>query len=757
MGESRAPVWKKPMSLAPARLALVFEAARDEPDVDLMFLSNKEAATLGTACARGDTDFHVTGVAHAVGDLVTTKPMTITIELNPDTYGGGVYAAEEAEGHSTADLSDRMRLNLTTSREALGIDGTVGNTMMGQSSVPLLQVFRDGNASRSTVIDVSFMNWQAFACTVSISNPKLIDVVSGERIVAHFVTDEGMDRACARAQGALEEIYTMGSALRNVIVYELAPALSKSVMRVPYGIDCTSYDSVCNVVDRPTAMSDAAFESLAQACLEHTLAVDEVGDERVTMAEFLTATASPGVAASAFAGRVANTLSLLVGLVCPYRIDGRTMVMPDGLKMVGVESWKAESPRNLFSEDDCEGSGAIQTSLVYRAETIARDAVLAAKYPHIAGIANALVHHMVGVAVLAANAGQAESAGKNGHAAVAGHAIALAIPKLQALDAMVTGIKATGSVSKSVEHAQKSKALSESLTEPLADALYHDDDIHRMPADEALLLESAEGRRELSARLQARPLALEGTSPVASGKLYEPKPSMRVTQIEYAKAEKAIEARLGPTVTRAVARMHIPVDPSGPDHQFYKHFVEFSVPLRRYGTFQGQSMREGGVATAEWVLTDANNVQEAGVSPKDLDTGNYLLLPLWKLGAEAAAAIDVASAEVLQNTLPIRAGPVRLSAKQLSTYRKNIASLESLNTQKKVIFEANRHRAHASRHVVTFAALVGNESALPLFVEAVLGDSRLACRVAFTPVEAVLLDADGADIGQMPFIEILML
>ena len=528
-------------------------------------------------------------------------------------------------------------------------------------------------------------------------------------------------------------------------------------MRVPSGIDNTTFDSVCNVVDRPTAMSDAAFESLARACLEHTLVVDEDGSPAFTMDEFLKDASSPGVDASKFAGKVANALSMIVNLVCPYRIDGRTAVLPTGLKMFNSESWKAEGPRNLFTLDDCEGSGAMQTSLLYRAETIARDPKLSAKYPHVAAVANAFVHHMVGVAVLSANAGQADSAGKDGHEAIAGHAIALAMPKLQALEAMVTGIKATGSMSKSAEQVQKSKALSESLTEPLADALYHEDDLRRMPAEERTLLESAEGRHGLSTRLQARAYGLEGTSPIASAKLYEPKPAVRVSQIGYAKAEKALEAKLGPGVTRAITRLHVPVDPTGPSHQFYKHILEFSVPLRRYGTFQSKAMREGGVATAEWVLTAGHNVREAGVSPKNLDTGNYLMLPLWKLGEEAATAMDVASKEVLQNTLPVRAGPVRLSAKQLATYDANIAALESLNTSKRELFEAHSGHGHVGKHVVTFAALVGNAKSLPLFVNTILDDERIACRVTFTPVKSVLLDADGADVGSMPFIELLVL
>lgn len=737
-----------------ASLAFVFEAERLEPDVGMIFLSNREGATLGTACERGDTDFHVTGATHAVAGLVTSKPKEFRIDLSADTFPNGVYASSAAGGANTADFNDRMRLNLTTSRVALGIDGTVGNTMTGQSSVSLMGIFENAAATRSTAVGVSYMNWLAIGNIVNISNPKIIDSATGETVVPHFVTDGDVDTACATSQAALESMYTQGNALREFIVYQPAPPLSKTVMRVPYGIDGTTFDSVCNVVDRPTAMSDAAFESMAHACLAHTLAIDETGDPEVSMEAFMAETKVPGIKASKYAEKVVNTLSMIVNLVCPYRIDGRTAVLPTGLSMVGSESWKAEAPRNLFSFDDCDGSGAIQTSLLYRAETIARDPKLAASHPHVAGIANALVHHMVGICVLAANAGQADAAGKGGHEAVAGHAIAMAIPKLMAHSAMITGIKKTGSMSKDADKAAKSVALAESLREPMADALYHVDDVDRMDKSEQRLLESTEGRQELAEALNAEAYALEGTSPVASGRLYEPKPSARLDQVGYAKTEKALEAAIGPGVTRAVTRLHVPVDHSGPDHQFYKHFVEFSVPLRRYGTWLNKEMREGGVATAEWVFTSADDVQHAGVSPKDLATGNFLMLPLWKLDTAACTAMDVASDEVLANTIPVRAGPVRMTVEQSKAYESNLAALKELDAKKRSLFNAKKH---ASRHIIAFAVLVGNSDSLPLFTDTLMSDPHIACRVTFTPVSSVLLSPDGVDVGTMPYIELMAL
>ena len=742
-------------------MEVVFDATRHEPDVDLIFLSNKASATLGTACARGATDFHVTGAKTATSVMATTNPTQVRIPIGEAEEGdfqtilSDVYTSAAAGGAKTVDLSDRMRVGMTTSRIALGIDGTVGNTMMGQSSVPLSDLFENATGNRSTVVDVSYMNYMAIACSVSLSNPKLVLAGTDTEVVPHFVEDAKIDAACAAGQGALETLYTKGAALRQIVVFDDAPNLSKSVMRVPYGIDGSTFDACSNVVDRPTAMSDQAFESIAKACLTHTLAVDEAGDRAVPMATFLSDAATPGVAAAKHAGKVANTLSMIVNLVCPYRIDGRTAVLPTGLKMVDSESWKAEAPRNISSFDDCDGSGAIQTSLVYRAETIARDPELAAEFPHVAAISNALVHHMVGVCVLAANAGQADNAGKHGHAAVAGHAIALAVPKLHALTAMVTGIKATGTLGNDSDQMQKSLEMAERMTEPFATALYHPDDLNRMPTEEAAMLATAEGRTKLEDLLEAEPLALEGTSPVASCKMYERDTNTRLDQVRYARTEKSISAKIGPAVTRAVSRLHVPLETGAPEHMFYKELVEFSVPLRRYGTFQNAEMREGGVAAAEWVFTSANNVQSAGVGPKDMALGNYLMLPLWQLGTEECEALDVSSAEVLANTLPVRAGPLQLSERETGVYNENKRVLKELSDKHATVFNAHAETHHKARHVVAFAALVGNEASLPLFAKAIDESSSIKCRVTFQPTPGVILDATGNDVGVMPYIELI--
>ena len=736
------------------RVGLRLGITRIEPDVDMIFLANRESSTLGTACARGETDIHVTGAINSEYLLATTSSANSTIELNPE-YIGKIYEGEE-EGSTIVELSDRTRVNLTASRVALAIDGTVANTLSGQATVELKDVAAAAESGTSTIVDVTYPNWNAISSVVSLSNPTLIDIDTGDVLTAKFTTNVETDAECKEAQKVLEKIYTTAMKLREVVKYEPAALLTKSVMRVPVGIDGTTFDAVSNVVDRPTALSDDAFESLAHACLKIALAVDEPGNPAVSMSDFMADTSIPSIKASENAHKVANALSTLVCMICPYRVDGRTMVLPTGLKMVGSEAWKDESPRDLFSTDDCEGSGAIITSLVYHAETIARDPELAARYPHIAAISNALIHHMVGIAVLAANAGQADAAGKKGHDVVAGHAIALAVPKPHALKSMINGIMSTDLYNDDGDGDAQTR-MAQKSTEPYSLALYHIDDLRRMPADESEILATSVGVLSLVEAVDLVPLAVEGTSPVASTKLYEPDATARLAHIKAVRLEKAFEEKIGPGLSRTVARLHVPESHNGPGHQFYKKFVEFAVPTRRSGFFQNSDMRALGFATAQWVLTELHNSQSAGAGPEDLATGNFGLLPLWMLNEAECSTFDVASAEARSNSLPIRKNAVNLTQKQYDTYMGNMNTLNKLSSSKSALFSSKSETTHLHRHIISFAALVNNEDSVKVLFEQIGHNPNIACRVTMIATPNLIFSQSGEDLGEIPYVEMFEL
>ena len=90
--------------------------------------------------------------------------------------------------------------------------------------------------------------------------------------------------------------------------------------------------------------------------------------------------AQPSIAASQWSPLVADALSLWVASICPYKVDGRAVLLPTGLSIVQAESWKAEAARTAMGTgDDCDGSAAHVTSAMHEAALVAADDELAAK------------------------------------------------------------------------------------------------------------------------------------------------------------------------------------------------------------------------------------------------------------------------------------------------------------------------------------------------------------------------------------------
>ena len=138
----------------------------------------------------------------------------------------------------------------------------------------------------------------------------------------------------------------------------------------------------------------------------------------------------------------------------PYRADGRTALLPTGLKTFSAESWLGEAGRAPFAADDCDGSAAFVTSAVTFVNSLFEKQGIdpttnRTKYPHLYAMYRALVHYEPSVAVLGAKAAHAGDSGKGSvkeadkKPQVAGHAMVILIPKLQLLTALYEGSKLT--------------------------------------------------------------------------------------------------------------------------------------------------------------------------------------------------------------------------------------------------------------------------------------------------------------------------
>ena len=718
-----------------------FHTGRTEPDIDGMFLASRESSTLGPAAARWVTDFHATGNATTVSLLVTEKGAEVDVVLDMAQY-------TLSDDGLTINIKDRTRLNITTSRKAVAIDGTVGTTMSGQASIGLDECFELSESGVSANVQTSYANWANMSSVVQVSNPKIIDTKTDTEITnVVFSVDEETDAICKEAEDAIETVYNAGMQTRSLVVFEPAPPLSKTVMRVPFGVNGSTYDFACNVVDRPPSLGRQAFESLAKAALSNEMNLDAVAVEAV-----LEQCKVPGIKATQWASKIANSMSTIVNLCCPYRVDGVSTVLPDGISLVAAESWKAEAARDPCVMDDCDGSAAFITSQLCDACVVARSDELSQMYPVTAAFANAMAHHCVGLCILSANAGHAEAAGEAGATAVAGHAIALALPKPMVLQALVTGLAASLQ-EQSREVAEGSRI---DLAPRWARGLYAPEDVARMPVEErAVITESYERLMNLPNRLPDNsgfvPLSMEGTSPVSPSTLYPTDGLDTIRRRKLGKLDKVVENMIGPGVTRTVVQLDVADE--GDDHVFYKDFVEFLMPMRGNPMFTDSKLRERGFATSQFVFTQPTDPRRAGATPRQIAEASFALLPLWKLNTEKANAVDVAIQEVKSNTLPLRDTPNGhvLSKRESSIFNSNVRKLRSITGTASVTPSDNKHDV---QHLISFAALASNEYAVDAFAKRVSEVNAFDISVDIIDVPHVLVSDTGDDIGKMVVINL---
>ena len=725
-----------------------FSASRVEADIDGSFLANKANTTIGAAAARSETDLHITGCTHATGALLTTVPSSVEITLD-DTKSG----CFKDTAKNTVYFPNRIRLNITTSRTAVAIDGTVVDTMSGQASVSIDSILKTQNEKCSSVVPIVYANWLDFSSVIEISNVEVFDPDTGnvyENVI--FVDTPELNETCKRAADTLEDVYNQSVATRKVVVFEPVPQLSKSVMRVPYGIDGSTYDLSSSVVSRPMSLDRISLESMIENAMKLETGFDD--DE---YNKFTSACAKPGVEASKYSGKVANALSTIVCQVCPYRIDGRTTLTPTGLKMVAAESWKSEASRRAFeTADDCDGSAAHISSIVTDAKRVALDAELSKKFPNITFLANALSLHFLGAAVLAANAGDATSAGKHGEAHIAGHAIALALPKSMVFNAMVIGaMSATQSRDKT-----ESDELVSSLQEKWMDAMFSNEELQSMSEEDAAKVTNYEtfSKLHLDAALgEMEALAIEGTSPVSPSLLYSRSPKDRLSRRRIAREHKQVAKLIGPSVARSISQLDVGASNSEKGHTFYNSFVEFLVSPSE-GLFKSDSLRDTKYATAQLVFCKTNDTSVAGASPSEISTSNFALLPLWKVDAKQGNDLDIALEEVQRNTLPKRKGITQLNQDSSKIYRNNITALQSLNDDvSRKYKEISSKSTSSTKMIFSLSSLINNSNAVLVFVDRLRhlsNENKIAVAIDILPMMNTILDADEVAVGKFVVVNV---
>jgi hypothetical protein len=785
---------------------LCIAAKRVEANFESVFLTR--GGSLGACAARGELDLSLSHSDTSTHVLLTERlDQTIEIPIPNALVENDTALSARAgfvEGLATNGksigpllfLSDRARLNMTNSRVGASINGSLVTTLSGQASIALKDIFYEPQAlgdvlavndsdakpaSESATgaspveamaqiqgdlpktakvlvatnfesIPLKYSNWDAHQAVVSVHEPRVYRVCEdGTRsgpISIVFANDQALDTQLAKAEPLLQGVYDSAWETTKKIVFKASPNLTKSVMNVPAGYNASTYAPAAAVNDTPPGYPDATLDAIVKACLSAECTDTEMTDIRKRLS---TPDAS---AALEFSDVMANAMSAFSAYTMPYRIDGAPTIEPQGLKMIEAESWRAEPVRSALQADDCDGSACSAISVVTRATAIASDPVLAEEHPHMAALGNSLgAHYIFGTCVLAANAGHADAANEH-EQKIAGHAIALAIPKIAFLAALDRGARGNLEGVPVVDPEKRDEAAAARF-----DALYPTDLIGRMNlaeddaaafANTESLLASAYGN--VASGFQ--PLSMEGTT-LASSCMYTHDLAARKARSESYARDKIVATALAPNVTRT----HKTLD-SGEEgsHAFYNSFVELSLSMK-HTLFTSEALRSLGLASPHYRFArprEDQPIEVAGASPEDLALGNWSAVPLWRSGAAEAAVIDVAHAEAASNVMPMRGKPLVLQPPQMEGLDTSVALLQALEAVLSKRAAVPEVAVHGSRHLISAAALIGNPEAVKAFAKTVVANEGITGEVRGLDdiVPGVAANGDGVDVGRFIVVEL---
>lgn len=411
----------------------------------------------------------------------------------------------------TLHINPRARLNVTCSRTAPGIDGTIVETMSGQGSVRIHELFArvetsEDKAARTTdatganggskpvpverqrVVQVPcyYSGWGKHSAVIAVSNARILhrsdssapfaplnvctalddlndlidtpfDASAGHAI---FYANTKLDEYLQDVEVTLTAAFQSAMNRRNEIVYALSPFMTKSVARVPVGLNACGYvlSSLCN--DVPAAFDVPVVEQIYQFALKTalerahvTMAGGPNKEANAAMKEIeeFGALGAADATQRAYATTMhhhlalGTALSVYQGLIKPYRLDGTPVMLPTGLQMVEAESWLLESNRSCLSADDCDGSATGVMGVLNAAKYVATtlDESTGTKFPFLRALHRTIgTFYLNGVSVLGATAGNADAA-VDAPTEVAGHAVAIGIPIVDVLEALERGVDST--------------------------------------------------------------------------------------------------------------------------------------------------------------------------------------------------------------------------------------------------------------------------------------------------------------------------
>jgi hypothetical protein len=701
---------------------LVFDASASQPNYERLFLAS--GGPINTAAAVANADFSVTGSGASVSlRLARHSCNRVEIDL-PKSLTGSV-----ADGK--IKLNNRTKLNYSTQRVGCAINGTLVDTHAGSGSVYLANFLRAGNHIQAPAV---YGTLASHACTFGMSNARVVDS-SDEPVDVEFVENENLAKALAGAEKVVETWAGSAWKRRTAIVYDLSPALTKSVAKVPVGVNDKGYDLVHNVIDREFPFSIQALNGL----FEHAVGIElEYNDDDIK--QMIDATAKPGMRAAVWAQTVAAACSTAVCYLVAYRADGRTVMRATGSGFESTESWLRTAMRTPCEANDCDGSALLVMAMLQSAVDASPEDLDA--YPYVRAIKNVVYpYYTFTISVVGATSAEASSGGGSAER-VAGHALVLMIPTINFMVALDKG------ASEYTVGGEKVSSDAEALKEARYNAVFTESVLSSLPEEEAQILRSKNlGGWEQAWQLQ--PYAVEGTTP-ASPVLYMDPSDLKTEQLESSQNDKKAFAALAPHVGRSLKILH--VAGKGGVHGFYHDFVDVMVhPAHPF--FSDPAVRALGQGASQFTLAHTNSVsvQKAGCSPENLVKGNYILVPLYSVDASDGSLLDTAAEATRADVIPPRAGSMVLSEYQSEGLKNSIMLLEKLDAK----LSKQETPGHCVAYIFAYSTLVNNPLAVEHFCQQA-EQNAVAGAIDFRVVAGLATHPTGEEAGNFVVVNVVV-
>ena len=360
----------------------------------------------------------------------------------------------------------------------------------------------------------------------------------------------------------------------------------------------------------------------------------------------------------------------------------------------------------------------------------------ASEYEYLNAVKNVVsTYYEPALVVLGATAAEATSADGN-HSSVAGHAIAMLLPKISLLSALAGGARKTIA---DTDEALYTPSKAAAIEDKRFNAFFANKD--GLPDIEKEMLLSWNVARS-APELVLEPLAIEGTTP-ASPVLHETSPAKRETAQRLSKKDEAAFTSLAPNSFRSIKRLHVLGRGRENEHRFYSAFVEATFS-RDCPLYSSQELRKEGAAASQYVFVEnRSTVSAAGVSPRQLAEADYLLVPLVSL-PEGAARIMDASSDIARRDVvaPRERGAFRLGAMESASLLQSIAELDGLHAQ----MHERKAGGHPVAYNVALSTLVFNPESVAAFCD-VVKQKAMSCTVDKAAIPGLLEDNHGTDAG----------